>query len=88
MASRAADDFFLTSPSLLGLSVDTAVIGHLDSPVFPAAGGGRDCHQLFMLLLFLTYEHHRPNGAGIWCQNWYVSLRALIQPLLLVLGAA
>ncbi|MBW6087019.1 hypothetical protein HTS61_00710 [Escherichia coli] len=55
---------------LLGL-VDTAVIGHLDSPVYlgGVAVGATATSFLFMLLLFFTHEHHRADCAGLWCQK-------------------
>ncbi len=72
---------------LLGL-VDTAVIGHLDSPVYlgGVAVGATATSFLFMLLLF-THEHHRADCTGLWCKNPQALARALVQPLLLALGA-
>lgn len=72
---------------LLGL-VDTAVIGHLDSPVYlgGVAVGATATSFLFMLLLF-AHEHYRADCAGLWCQNPQALARALVQPLLLALGA-
>lgn len=54
---------------LLGL-VDTAVIGHLDSPVYlgGVAVGATATSFLFMLLLF-AHEYHRSYRAGIWCEK-------------------
>lgn len=34
-----------------------------------------------------THEHHRADCAGLWCQNPQALARALVQPLLLALGA-
>lgn len=73
---------------LLGL-VDTAVIGHLDSPVYlgGVAVGATATSFLFMLLLFL-----RMSTTGLTAQAWGAKdplrlARALLQPLALALGA-
>lgn len=73
---------------LLGL-VDTAVIGHLDSPVYlgGVAVGATATSFLFMLLLFL-----RMSTTGLTAQAWGAKdplrlARALVQPLVLALGA-
>ena len=73
---------------LLGL-VDTAVIGHLDSPVYlgGVAVGATATSFLFMLLLFL-----RMSTTGLTAQAWGAKdpqrlARALVQPLALALGA-
>ncbi len=67
---------------LLGL-VDTAVIGHLDSPVYlgGVAVGATATSFLFMLLLFL-----RMSTTGLTAQAWGAKdpqrlARALVQPL-------
>lgn len=76
------------SVPLLGL-VDTAVIGHLDSPVYlgGVAIGATATSFLFMLLLFL-----RMSTAGLTAQAYGAKdplrlARALVQPLILALGA-
>ncbi len=72
---------------LLGL-VDTAVIGHLDSPVYlgGVAVGATATSFLFMLLLFL-----RMSTTGLTAQAGAKDplrlARALVQPLALALGA-
>ncbi len=64
------------------------MIGHLDSPVFWRRGGGRDCHQLsFMLLLFLRMSTTGLTAQAFGAKNPQALARALIQPLLLALGA-
>lgn len=72
---------------LLGL-VDTAVIGHLDSPVYlgGVAVGATATSFLFMLLLFL-----RMSTTGLTAQAWGAKdpqrlARALVQPLALALA--
>ncbi len=72
---------------LLGL-VDTAVIGHLDSPVYlgGVAVGATATSFLFMLLLFL-----RMSTTGLTAQAWGAKdpqrlARALVQPLALALS--
>ena len=55
---------------LLGL-VDTAVIGHLDSPVYlggVAVGATATSFSLYAVAVF-THEHHRADCAGLWCQK-------------------
>jgi len=76
------------SVPLLGL-VDTAVIGHLDSPVYlgGVAIGATATSFLFMLLLFL-----RMSTTGLTAQAWGAKdpqrlARALVQPLIMALGA-
>jgi MATE family multidrug resistance protein len=51
---------------LLGL-VDTAVIGHLDSPVYlgGVAIGATATSFLYAAALF-AHEHHRAHGTGLW----------------------
>ncbi len=73
---------------LLGL-VDTAVIGHLDSPDYLAgvAVGATTTSFLFMLLLFL-----RMSTTGLTAQAWGAKdipalARALAQPMMLALSA-
>ncbi len=76
------------SVPLLGLA-DTAVIGHLDSPVYlgGVAIGATATSFLFMLLLFL-----RMSTTGLTAQAWGAKdpqrlARALVQPLIMALGA-
>lgn len=73
---------------LLGL-VDTAVIGHLDSPVFlgGVAVGATATSFLFMLLLFLRMSTTGLTAQAFGAKNPQALARALIQPLLLALGA-
>ena len=79
MASCATDDFSNITVPLLGL-VDTAVIGHLDSPIYlgGVAIGATATSFLFMLLLFLrmstTGLTARAYGAKIpcvWRVRWF-----------------
>ncbi len=52
---------------LLGL-VDTAVIGHLDSPVY--LGGvavGATATSFSLCCCCFTHEHHRADCTGLWC---------------------
>jgi len=76
---------------LLGL-VDTAVIGHLDSPVYLAgvAIGATATRFLFMLLLFLRMSTTGLTAQAFGAKNPQAMARALVQPLLLALlaGAA
>ncbi len=83
MASCPPYDFLNITVPLLGL-VDTAVIGHLDSPVYlgGVAVGATATSFLFMLLLFLrmstTGLTAQARGAqrsaapwrGRWCSRW------------------
>ncbi|EAM9430007.1 MATE family efflux transporter DinF [Salmonella enterica] len=73
---------------LLGL-VDTAVIGHLDSPVYlgGVAVGATATSFLFMLLLFLRMSTTGLTAQAFGAKNPLALARALIQPLLLALGA-
>ncbi len=58
-----------------------------DSPVFPAAAVGATATS-FSCCCYFTYEHHRPNGAGICAKNPPgVSPGAHSNLLLLALGA-
>ena len=73
---------------LLGL-VDTAVIGHLDSPVYlgGVAIGATATSFLFMLLLFLRMSTTGLTAQAFGAKNPQALARALVQPLLLALGA-
>lgn len=73
---------------LLGL-VDTAVIGHLDSPVYlgGVAIGATATSFLFMLLLFLRMSTTGLTAQAFGANNLSALARALVQPLLLALGA-
>ena len=73
---------------LLGL-VDTAVIGHLDSPVYlgGVAIGATATSFLFMLLLFLRMSTTGLTAQAFGANNPAALARALVQPLLLALGA-
>lgn len=55
---------------LLGL-VDTAVIGHLDSPIYlgGVAIGATATSFLFMLLLFLRMSTTGLTAPGVWCKK-------------------
>lgn len=72
---------------LLGL-VDTAVIGHLDSPVYlgGVAIGATATSFLFMLLLFLRMSTTGLTAQAFGANNPSALSRALVQPLLLALG--
>ncbi|WP_312690430.1 MATE family efflux transporter DinF [Kosakonia sp.] len=71
---------------LLGL-VDTAVIGHLDSPVYlgGVAIGATATSFLFMLLLFLRMSTTGLTAQAFGARDTSALARALIQPLLLAL---
>ncbi|WP_312982114.1 MATE family efflux transporter DinF [Atlantibacter sp.] len=73
---------------LLGL-VDTAVIGHLDSPVYLAgvAIGATATSFLFMLLLFLRMSTTGLTAQAFGAKNPQAMARALVQPLLLAVLA-
>ena len=73
---------------LLGL-VDTAVIGHLDSPVYlgGVAIGATATSFLFMLLLFLRMSTTGLTAQAFGAKDPQALARALVQPLLLALGA-
>lgn len=73
---------------LLGL-VDTAVIGHLDSPVYlgGVAVGTTVTSFLFMLLLFLRMSTTGLTAQAFGAQDKPALARALMQPLLLALLA-
>lgn len=73
---------------LLGL-VDTAVIGHLDSPVYlgGVAIGSMATSFLFMLLLFLRMSTTGLTAQAYGAKDPLKLARALVQPLLLALGA-
>ena len=73
---------------LLGL-VDTAVIGHLDSPVYlgGVAVGATATSFLFMLLLFLRMSTTGLTAQAFGAKNPQALARALVQPLMLALGA-
>ncbi|MGV3345284.1 MATE family efflux transporter DinF [Enterobacteriaceae bacterium LUAb1] len=73
---------------LLGL-VDTAIIGHLDSPVYlgGVAIGATTTSFLFMLLLFLRMSTTGITAQAFGAQDKTALGRALIQPLLLALVA-
>ncbi|MBL5922851.1 MATE family efflux transporter DinF [Lelliottia amnigena] len=73
---------------LLGL-VDTAVIGHLDSPVYLGgiAIGAMATSFLFMLLLFLRMSTTGLTAQAFGAKDPARLGRALVQPLILALGA-
>ena len=73
---------------LLGL-VDTAVIGHLDSPVYlgGVAVGATATSFLFMLLLFLRMSTTGLTAQAFGAKDPLALARALVQPLLMALGA-
>ena len=73
---------------LLGL-VDTAVIGHLDSPAYlgGVAVGATATSFLFMLLLFLRMSTTGLTAQALGAEDREGLARALVQPLLLALGA-
>lgn len=73
---------------LLGL-VDTAVIGHLDSPVYlgGVAIGATATSFLFMLLLFLRMSTTGLTEQAYGAKDPLRLARALVQPLILALGA-
>lgn len=73
---------------LLGL-VDTAVIGHLDSPFYlgGVAIGATATSFLFMLLLFLRMSTTGLTAQAFGAKNPQALARALVQPLMLALGA-
>jgi len=73
---------------LLGL-VDTAVIGHLDSPVYlgGVAIGATATSFLFMLLLFLRMSTTGLTAQAFGAKDPVRLARALVQPLILSLGA-
>ncbi|MDX6041665.1 MATE family efflux transporter DinF [Scandinavium lactucae] len=73
---------------LLGL-VDTAVIGHLDSPVYlgGVAVGSMATSFLFMLLLFLRMSTTGLTAQAFGAKDPVRLARALVQPLLLAIGA-
>ena len=66
---------------LLGL-VDTAVIGHLDSPVYlgGVAVGATATSFLFMLLLFLRMSTTGLTAQAYGAKNPQALARALVQP--------
>jgi len=76
------------SVPLLGL-VDTAVIGHLDSPVYlgGVATGATATSFLFMLLLFLRMSTTGLTAQAYGAKDPLRLARALVQPLILALGA-
>lgn len=73
---------------LLGL-VDTAVIGHLDSPSYlgGVAVGSMATSFLFMLLLFLRMSTTGLTAQALGAQDPHRLARAFMQPLLLALVA-
>ncbi len=73
---------------LLGL-VDTAVIGHLDSPAYlgGVAVGSMATSFLFMLLLFLRMSTTGLTAQALGAQDPHKLARAFMQPLLLALAA-
>jgi len=73
---------------LLGL-VDTAVIGHLDSPIYlgGVAIGATATSFLFMLLLFLRMSTTGLTAQAFGAKDPLRLARALVQPLILALGA-
>ena len=76
------------SVPLLGL-VDTAVIGHLDSPVYlgGVAVGAMATSFLFMLLLFLRMSTTGLTAQAFGAGDKTALARALVQPMLLALLA-
>ncbi|WP_241720404.1 MATE family efflux transporter, partial [Cronobacter sakazakii] len=73
---------------LLGL-VDTAVIGHLDSPVYlgGVAVGATATSFLFMLLLFLRMSTTGLTAQAFGARDPVALARALVQPMALALIA-
>lgn len=73
---------------LLGL-VDTAVVGHLDSPVYlgGVAVGATATSFLFMLLLFLRMSTTGLTAQAYGAKDPQRLARALVQPLILALAA-
>jgi len=73
---------------LLGL-VDTAVIGHLDSPIYlgGVAIGATATSFLFMLLLFLRMSTTGLTAQAYGAKDPLRLARALVQPLMLAFGA-
>lgn len=73
---------------LLGL-VDTAVIGHLDSPLYlgGVAIGATATSFLFMLLLFLRMSTTGLTAQAFGAKDPLRLARALVQPLILAIGA-
>ena len=73
---------------LLGL-VDTAVIGHLDSPIYlgGVAIGATATSFLFMLLLFLRMSTTGLTAQAYGAKDPLRLARALVQPLILAFGA-
>ncbi|WHP31092.1 MATE family efflux transporter DinF [Trabulsiella odontotermitis] len=73
---------------LLGL-VDTAVMGHLDSPVYlgGVAVGATATSFLFMLLLFLRMSTTGLTAQAFGAKDPLALARSLVQPLLMALGA-
>lgn len=73
---------------LLGL-VDTAVIGHLDSPVYlgGVAVGAMATSFLFMLLLFLRMSTTGFTAQAVGAKDPQALARSLVQPLVLALIA-
>ena len=73
---------------LLGL-VDTAVIGHLDSPVYlgGVAVGATATSFLFMLLLFLRMSTTGMTAQALGAKDKVLLARAFVQPFLLAVLA-
>ena len=76
------------SVPLLGI-VDTAIIGHLDSPVYlgGVAVGATATSFVFMLLLFLRMSTTGLTAQAFGAGNKPALARALIQPMLIALTA-
>lgn len=76
------------SVPLLGI-VDTAIIGHLDSPVYlgGVAVGATATSFVFMLLLFLRMSTTGLTAQAFGAGNKPALARALIQPMLIALAA-
>lgn len=76
------------SVPLLGI-VDTAIIGHLDSPVYlgGVAVGAMATSFVFMLLLFLRMSTTGLTAQAFGAGNKPALARALIQPMLIALAA-
>lgn len=76
------------SVPLLGI-VDTAIIGHLDSPVYlgGVAVGATATSFVFMLLLFLRMSTTGLTAQAFGARDTPALARALIQPMLIALAA-
>ena len=87
MAPGSANDFLNITVPLLGL-VDTAVIGHLDSPIYRGRRDRRGGDQLPVHAAVVpAHEHHHLAAQALGAQNPQALARAFMQPLLLALLA-